>query len=491
MFGIIYDLETSDLLPTGQILNYTFLAINEHFKVLEELIGTVRLSCTQLPTPSAILANKINILTHQAEAEESEAEAAFKIHSFIKKYCDLSSAQVCLAGYNSSKFDLGFLRTTFIRNGLNPYFGGKLTYSDLIFLTKKLFLTAKDFPSFRIKKKKPLDRRVSFSLENVAQRLGLLTGAQTHHSKEDAYLTLELAKFFWDKYDLHLFKFNAFEPYPLLQKYLEEGKDELFLLYRLEPDYKGKVKYKKIPYVFLGLNNKNSSVWVNLNTFEEIDKIGKVSRLKEAVEFFNHNTSCFFAKEFTEEEKKEWVALAARAKEVLQGKVNARASRKNFDIELDIYRLELSTLDLLHQAIWKKNTGALEVLKKRFQAKRRTQNAKDAWVLWQRFQLNNYEWNGKQDAYFKAVFNEYVKYRWLGGMEIPFYTDCCVEEYKKYLHPPYHYLLRQAKKLKKRCKSEREKALLESLIKYYEISPVGKAVKEILVSGEKAAVSGK
>jgi exonuclease I len=132
MFAVYYDLETSDKHAVGQILNYCFILVDDQLSLLDELSGLVRISRLQLPDPGAILANRTDVLAHQKRAHECEAEALGRIRCFIERCAQRASGNVALVGYNSSRFDLGYLRTSFIRNGQDPFFGGKTLARDLL-----------------------------------------------------------------------------------------------------------------------------------------------------------------------------------------------------------------------------------------------------------------------------------------------------------------------------------------------------------------------
>ncbi|RMD84314.1 MAG: hypothetical protein D6808_07180, partial [Candidatus Dadabacteria bacterium] len=179
--AVFYDLETSDKDPIGQILNYCFIETDLDFNVLSSVKGEVEISRLQLPRAKALLANKIDVLCHQEGNVESERDAMAKIHRFMVEVSRRGA--VSLIGYNSSKFDLSYLRTSLIRNGLNPYISN-LFYGDLLHLSQKLCVCRKDFPRKELcREDNP--KKLSLSLENLAKHFGILTGAQAHESYED------------------------------------------------------------------------------------------------------------------------------------------------------------------------------------------------------------------------------------------------------------------------------------------------------------------
>src|SRR5262245_53890936 len=141
MPAIFFDLETSDREFIGQILNFSFIVVDDDWNVIGDLSSTVKISRLELPSPGAILANRTDVLRHQAEAEFTEKEAAGEITAFINSIIEGANGPVPFIGFNSFKFDIPYLRTTLVRNGINPYFNGKVVYRDLLVAARKLSAT--------------------------------------------------------------------------------------------------------------------------------------------------------------------------------------------------------------------------------------------------------------------------------------------------------------------------------------------------------------
>ena len=96
MLTIFYDLETSDRNPVGQIINYSFILVDERYEVLDELSGLIRISRLQIPDPGAILANRTDVIEHQKLANDSEPVALGKIRDFIHAAIQRAQGAVAL-----------------------------------------------------------------------------------------------------------------------------------------------------------------------------------------------------------------------------------------------------------------------------------------------------------------------------------------------------------------------------------------------------------
>ena len=189
MYAIFYDLETTDRNCIGQILNYSFILVDDELKPIDEISGLVRISRLQLPEPGAILANRTDVLEHQRVAQDNERLAMQKISDFIWSCIRRAKGAVAFAGYNSSRFDLQYLRTSLIRNGFNPYFDNKLSARDLLHVVQKAYLTSEELRS-KVREVRKGEKKLSLSLETVTRALELLDGVQAHESRADVLLTI-------------------------------------------------------------------------------------------------------------------------------------------------------------------------------------------------------------------------------------------------------------------------------------------------------------
>jgi exonuclease I len=145
MHAVFYDLETTTKNTVGQILNYSFILVDDEMKPIGELSGLVKINRLQLPEPGAILANRTDVLEHQQISTDTEPQAMRKIEQFLSSCIQSAQGALAFVGYNSSRFDLNYLRTSFIRNGINPYFKGLLSSRDLLHAVHKAYLTNSEF----------------------------------------------------------------------------------------------------------------------------------------------------------------------------------------------------------------------------------------------------------------------------------------------------------------------------------------------------------
>lgn len=182
---IVFDLETTDLYSCGQILNYCFMHIEnlKTWKVNSSLFGEIELAPHQVPSADAIITNKVNIKNHTNGLCDSESVAMRKIHQYIQNIIENDSETTILVGHNISKFDLNYLRTSMIRNGINPYFGRSLSHADTIHLAKKYASINRDaIPS-------------NFKLSTLCSEWLGESSDDCHHSYSDVLHTINLLKF--------------------------------------------------------------------------------------------------------------------------------------------------------------------------------------------------------------------------------------------------------------------------------------------------------
>ncbi len=382
MHAIFFDLETSDRNPIGQILNFAFTLVDQNLDEIRTFAADIKVSRLELPQPGAILTNRINLLEHQRSATLSEVEAAHQIWEFISSAAEQSGGKIALVGYNSSRFDVPFLRTTLIRNGLNPYFQQKIIYKDLLSLSRKLSCTNADFP------RKPASggeaNRLSLSLETLAREFNLLKGAQSHQSEADVRLTIELAKIYRDQFRMNILDFESYEI-----KAHKKGET----IIALEPNYDlaSTELAREVQLALVDFNHR-SALWVDLHEHVSGDRA-------RATRWFTLNSHPLFVKERSVTNKHTSLTL-----EGFKG-----VTVSNFfpmsvcDIEQDIYRLDFTAIDALHQAIWKKDRAHIEKL-----------NSAEAKEVWRRFRIANYRWGGARDEEAAAALKTYALYRYGG-----------------------------------------------------------------------------
>ena len=460
MYSIFYDLETSDKNTIGQIINYAFIVVDKNFKIVDELCGKIKLSCLQLPSPSAILANRTDLLLHQKEAVESEKEAMLSIAQFIDQQIQKFNQKVYLIGYNSTRFDLPYLRTSLIRNGLNPYFSGKLIYKDLLLAARKLSLSHEGFPRAKSEIKKlsadnldaPKEDRLSLSLQTLSQQFGILKGTQRHESREDVLLTIDLARRFVSDFDLDVRVYDSYEAAKF--HHFKKGS---FAINSLSPQYDLSEDsiYIETPMTLLDVNHRYA-LWINLDRY--VDGEGSSS-----IFWYNQNGGALFCNQEPIQDE-HILDIAEEAVKELQG-----ISLKNFftkstcDIEQDIYRLDVSLIDSLNKAIWYGKKDAISS----------TQN-KDAKVILLRNELANYTWGGKQDKEVSEMLKKYAIYRYGGQAKLSKFDSPEVTQDKEE-SSAYHATLKQMilelDTLSKSANKE-DLSLLDSLMQFYKESAI-------------------
>ena len=341
MNTVFFDLETTDLSPVGQILNYAFVEVDQSWNIKSCFRDKIKISRLQLPSPDAIVATKTDILSHNKEAVDLEHIAMAKIQKHLHGIFEW--AETRLIGYNSAKFDVPYLRTSMIRNGLNPYFGGSVQYGDVLHVVKRL---ACDRPDFCEKLEKRDNGKPIFRLESVTRSLGLLdkNEAQTHESLSDVLLTIKLAKYLADNYNIDVREYKSYE-----------ADDSSFDVIKVFPfvDMNNQKVHDDYCYMSVLEQNKNQSLLVNLKKFEE--GLGR-----DAVSWYNRNTSPLFVDKVLNGADHKKRSEAARI--VLSENINLKNfwPDKNCDVENFIFMLPINNISALYDAVWGKNLFLLK-----------------------------------------------------------------------------------------------------------------------------------
>lgn len=411
MKSIFFDLETTDLNFVGQILNYAFVEVNEDWSIESKLTGTIKISRLQLPNPYAILATGIDVLEHNKNADDPEHFALVKIQKYLQNIVEKQPTR--LIGYNSNNFDVPFLRTSMIRNGLNPYFGGSVKYGDLIHAVKRICCENDDFVSILDKKE---DGRPSYRLESVTKSLGLLdrNKKQDHESLSDVLLTIELAKHLSNRYDLDIRNYDSYEP-----KSIKIGKCKIVKAYpRIEKG--GEKTPEEYCYYALLEQNKTQALWINLKKFED-------GLEKESISWYNKNTSPFFIKETINDSDFQLKSVKA-IEELSHINLQNFWPDKNCDVEQFIYMLPINEISALYDAIWRND---LFMIKER--------KSKYASQLYLRFLCNN-----RDVDVVESQIKNYALYRYGGKLKLDkenFDIEYQEGVYSDSFHPTYKELI--------------------------------------------------
>jgi len=181
---LFYDIETSGLNRAfDQILELAAIRTDLELKELERFSARIRLRPDVVPSPAAILVNRIR--TEGFLSGRCEYEAIREIHAQLNRPGTTS------IGYNSIGFDDEFLRFSFHRNLLPPYthqYANRCRRMDLLPITIIYWLyrrDALDWPE--------LNGKASLKLEDIGAANGLFTG-QSHDAMSDVEAALRLAR---------------------------------------------------------------------------------------------------------------------------------------------------------------------------------------------------------------------------------------------------------------------------------------------------------
>jgi exodeoxyribonuclease-1 len=182
---LFYDLETSGLNPAfDQILQFAAIRTDTEFRELERHEFRVRLRPDIIPSPGALLATDVSVC-QALTTGCSEYTAARQIHALVNQPDTIS------IGYNTLGFDDTFLRFTFYRNLLPPYFHqwrNGCRRLDIFPIATHYWL--QDSPMFDWPM---LDGQPTLKLEHLKQANGLAEG-QSHDALVDVATTVELAR---------------------------------------------------------------------------------------------------------------------------------------------------------------------------------------------------------------------------------------------------------------------------------------------------------
>ncbi|MEY4667360.1 MAG: hypothetical protein RL518_59 [Pseudomonadota bacterium] len=460
MYAVFYDLETTTKNTVGQILNYSFILVDDALKPVGELSGLVKINRLQLPEPGAIIANRTDVLEHQKLATDTEPQAMKKIEQFLASCIQTAKGALAFVGYNSSRFDLNYLRTSFIRNGINPYFKGLLSTRDLLHAVHKAYLTNAEFRE-QVREQCKGEKRLSLSLQTVSHALKLLEGVQAHESREDVLLTIKLAAWLQERCDVDVRTYEAYEGAPL-HSTVRSG-----TVYEVEePNYdllEGGYS-RRVPMCLLD-ENKRASLWVNLERYGEEPSARSISWRQSMKHSFFTSGRAVTTPELQQLARK---ALAQFKKVTLSNFFE----KSEADIEQDIYRLDFDAQDIYYRAI---REGKKEILAA-------TTNA-DAKKLWVRYQLANAELN-LSDPRSGDLLRQYATYRYGGKLQLV--RSIRDPKDPDNYHPKLSDMMAELVRLREGAVQERDEAdvkLLDSLERFYRESEIVRVAGDELVPG--------
>lgn len=441
MNSIFFDLETSDLNFVGQILNYAFVLVDSDWNAIDTLHGTVRVSNLQLPSPYAILANRVDMTQHQQDAEDSEPNAMLKIRQWIENIVENETDPIKLIGFNSTRFDVPYLRTSMIRNGINPYHP-QLRYADLLHVAQKVATVNKHFDLL-------LGENKSLKLDRLCKLAGILSRDQSHESLDDVLITIELAKHFSLSYGHDVRDWSAYEA----KKY-EDGRTVVLKVFP-EKDAKYQDEYsnnsRSARLVALDVDKKYS-LWIDIDLWRQ-------GRGRDSISWYSKETSTFFVDSVIKDDTLNDLAIGAR-EDLSSINLKNFFPERNCDIEQFIYMMRFNENEALSDAIWSNNTSTLKNISSKYGSK-----------LYLRHLMNSKPWSEST-----AMIKSYALYRYGGKMKVD--KMDIAQNYPKSFHTTYNELINSTTNLLNGTTKTEDKKLLSSLLKFYEQSPI------TLVAGE-------
>jgi DNA polymerase III epsilon subunit-like protein len=399
MRSLVFDLETSSKYPVGQIINYAFVLYDEKFLELERCHGEIKLSPLELPEAGAILANRVDVKRLMHSDAPNERLGLKRVHEFLSKIADdaaRAGSALAMLGFNSFRFDIPYLRTSLIRNGLNPYLGKWVLNRDVLPAVRWLSCTQEKFPRL-VNPKEP--EKLSLRLETLAHHYGLLTGVQSHESLEDVQLTAKvISALHQESFGIDVRSFQSYQPTREHERYGQ-------VVYQLRPNYDLSKSHlsELVPMMFLCASS-SGALWVDLERFLEC-------RSKAAIRWFSKSTGSFFVGTTStlplsvSSEHSDEIVRESFLKEVQQ--VCAGVTLDNYfttsvcDIEQDIYRLDFDARDALTRSIWACDRSKLDSL-----------GNKDAKSLAVRAYLKELDWSKPEKELPLGLLRRYAEYRY-------------------------------------------------------------------------------
>ena len=181
---LFYDIETTGLSRAfDQILEFAAIRTDLDLNEIERLQVAIQLRADVIPSPSAILVNRIR--TARFSSGRCEYEAIRDIHQEVNRPGTIS------IGYNSIGFDDEFLRFSFHRNLLPPYthqFANRCRRMDLLPVTIMYWIHRPEVLAWP-----EINGKASLKLEDIGAANGLFTG-QSHDALSDAEACLRLGR---------------------------------------------------------------------------------------------------------------------------------------------------------------------------------------------------------------------------------------------------------------------------------------------------------
>ena len=198
---LFYDIETTGLSKAfDQVLQFAAIRTDSQLNELDRFTVKIQLRPDVIPSPGAVITNRISI-KDQANGL-CEYEAIRQIHQLMNRRNTIS------LGYNSLGFDDEFLRFAFHRNLLPPYthqFQNGCRRMDLLPITVMFWLYKREVITWPQVKAKP-----SLKLEHINEANQLASGP-AHEATVDVEATLGLARKFFKSHKMWEYLMGYFD----------------------------------------------------------------------------------------------------------------------------------------------------------------------------------------------------------------------------------------------------------------------------------------
>jgi exodeoxyribonuclease-1 len=198
---LFYDIETTGLNKAfDQVLQFAAIRTDRQLNEIERYRLTVKLRPDVIPSPGAMITNRLSI--EDLASGLGEFEAIGQIHELMNQPETIS------LGYNSIGFDDEFLRFSFHRNLLPPYthqFQNGCRRMDLLPIAVMFWLYKRDVITWP-----QIQSKTSLKLEHIREA-NQLSGGPAHDAGADVAATVALARRFFKKQKMWNYLMGYFE----------------------------------------------------------------------------------------------------------------------------------------------------------------------------------------------------------------------------------------------------------------------------------------